>query len=59
MKMCETTVKSIYYFNYGFTHEYPITSSIICYLDCLAEEEPNITITEGQPVNNCSGCKFL
>lgn len=27
-----------------------------------AEEDvnqPNITITEGQPVNNCSGCKFL
>lgn len=27
-----------------------------------AEEEvsqPSITITEGQPVNNCTGCKFL
>lgn len=21
--------------------------------------QPSITITEGQPVNNCSGCKFL
>lgn len=33
VNMCEITVKSTHYFNYQFTHDLSIISSIICYLD--------------------------